>query len=171
MIASSSDDRTVDLGSLGPVGRSAVEVRLPLCHGLLVDPVALGKRPQALLTILYRSTHRLRRASAPVKNLSHSASFHSREKIAPSKHGIKHLAEELDQRLIEAWPRGRRPYDRTFDLLRRAYVEARYSKHYEITKEELEWLADRVRHLQALVETVCTERLAQLKAQADKAAD
>ena len=39
------------------------------------------------------------------------------------------------------------------------------------TKEELEWLADRVRHLQALVETVCTERLAQLKAQADKAAE
>ena len=93
---------------------------------------------------------------------------------SPPGHNIQRLrglAEELDQRLIEAWPRGRRPYDRYFDLLRRAYVEARYSKHYEITKEELEWLADRVRHLQTLVETVCTERLAQLKAQADKAAE
>ena len=93
---------------------------------------------------------------------------------SPPGHNIQRLrglAEELEQRLIDAWPRGRRPYDRTFDLLRRAYVEARYSKHYEITKEELEWLADRVRHLQALVETVCTERLAKLKAQADKAAE
>jgi IS5 family transposase len=27
-----------------------------------------------------------------VQNLAHSASFHSREKIAPSKPGIKHLA-------------------------------------------------------------------------------
>ena len=93
---------------------------------------------------------------------------------SPPGHNIQRLrglAEELDQRLIEAWPRGRRPYDRYFDLLRRAYVEARYSKHYEITKEELEWLADRVRHLQALVETVCTERLAELKTQADTAAE
>ena len=93
---------------------------------------------------------------------------------SPPGHNIQRLrglAEELDQRLIDAWPRGRRPYDRYFDLLRRAYVEARYLKHYQITKEELEWLADRVRHLQALVETVGTERLAQLKAQPDKAAD
>ena len=93
---------------------------------------------------------------------------------SPPGHNIQRLrglAEELDQRLIDAWPRGRRPYDRYLDLLRRAYVEARYSKHYQITKEELEWLADRVRHLQALVETVCTERLAQLKAQADTAAE
>jgi len=40
---------------------------------------------------LYRSTHRLCRAGAPVENLAHSASFHSLDKIAPSNHGIKHL--------------------------------------------------------------------------------
>jgi hypothetical protein len=44
------------------------------------------------LTMLYRPTDRLRRRGAPVQNLAHSASFHSKEKIAPSKSGIKQVA-------------------------------------------------------------------------------
>jgi hypothetical protein len=44
------------------------------------------------LTMLYRSTDRRCRRGAPVLNLTHSASFHAREKTAPSKPGIKHLA-------------------------------------------------------------------------------
>ena len=39
--------------------------------------------------MLYRSTDRLCRRGAAVKNLAHSASFHSGEKTAPSKSGIK----------------------------------------------------------------------------------
>src|SRR5580765_6120916 len=62
---------------------------LPFCNGLGIDPIALGQRPQALLTILYCSTDCLRRCGAAVKNLS--ASFHSRENNAPSNPGIKHL--------------------------------------------------------------------------------
>src|SRR6478752_5838574 len=65
---------------------------LPLGHRLLVDAVALRQSPQALLTMLYRSTNRLCRRGAPMVNLAHSASFHSREKTAPSKPGIKQLA-------------------------------------------------------------------------------
>jgi hypothetical protein len=45
------------------------------------------------LTILYRSTNRLRRSGAAVQNLSHSASFQSRDKNAPSKPGIKQLVD------------------------------------------------------------------------------
>src|SRR3954463_8066377 len=76
--------------------RSGPDVRnrataLPLANSLLVDAVALCERSQALLTMLYRSTDRLRRRGASMKNLAHSASFHSTEKIAPSKAGIKHL--------------------------------------------------------------------------------
>ncbi|MER8905913.1 hypothetical protein, partial [Mesorhizobium sp. M0772] len=41
--------------------------------------------------MLYRSTDRLCRRGAPMKNLAHSASFDSDEKYAPSKPGIKHL--------------------------------------------------------------------------------
>jgi hypothetical protein len=64
---------------------------LPFGHGLLVDPMALGERPQARLTMLYRSTDRLCRRGAPMENLAHSASFDSELKGAPSKPGIKHL--------------------------------------------------------------------------------
>src|SRR5262245_56162996 len=92
MMASSSRDSTVDLDAFGPVGRSAVRRPvLPLGDRLLVDPVALGQHPQALLTILYCSTDRLCRGGAPMKNLAHSASFESELKGAPSKPGIKHL--------------------------------------------------------------------------------
>ncbi|MBG6147642.1 hypothetical protein IWQ51_005797 [Labrenzia sp. EL_142] len=87
----SSNDRTVDRSSLGPVGRSVTELRFFHLATLGIDPVALGECSQALLTILYCSTHRLFRFGAPVQNLSHSASFHSGEKIAPSKLGIKQL--------------------------------------------------------------------------------
>jgi hypothetical protein len=43
------------------------------------------------LTILYRSTDRLCRRGAPVKNLAHSASLQLLDKTAPSKFGIKQL--------------------------------------------------------------------------------
>src|SRR3984957_5296410 len=66
---------------------------LPFCHRLGVDAVALGQDPQALLTMLYRSTDCRSRCGAAVENLAHSASFHSREKTAPSKSGIKHLVQ------------------------------------------------------------------------------
>lgn len=68
---------------------------LPLGDRLLVHAIGLRQRPQALLTMLYRSTDRLCRGGAPVSNLAHSASFHSGEKNAPSKSGIKHLAHYL----------------------------------------------------------------------------
>jgi hypothetical protein len=57
----------------------------------LIDSVALRQRSQARLTMLYRSTHRLCRWGAPMKNLAHSASFKSLDKNAPSKAGTKHI--------------------------------------------------------------------------------
>jgi hypothetical protein len=82
----------------------------------------------------------------------------------PKLHDLKRLrrdSENLDPRLIEAWPRDTRRARRFFQKLRRAYVEARYSKHYEINTEELAWLGERVAVLQQIVRTVCEERLAQ----------
>jgi hypothetical protein len=58
-MASSSGDRTAEAAFFGPVGRSATDVRFSLGDRLLIDPVAPGERPQALLTMLYRSTDRL----------------------------------------------------------------------------------------------------------------
>ena len=85
---------------LAPVTRSLaaiaenskhVHLFLPLGDRLGVDAVALGQHPQALLTMLYRSTDRLCRGGAPVKNLSHSASFHCWLNNAPSNAGTKQL--------------------------------------------------------------------------------
>lgn len=54
------------------------------------------------------------------------------------------------------------PCEGTLDaeLLRRAYVEARFSEHYAITGEELAWLGDRIADIQARVERSCAEYLA-----------
>jgi HEPN domain-containing protein len=85
---------------------------------------------------------------------------------SPKSHRIKNLrskAEDLDTRLVEAWPRDSRVARRHFELLSRAYVEARYSASYEITAEELNWLIQRVKVLQDLVEVICRERLGQKK--------
>src|SRR5271156_5171982 len=98
MLAKGDDDRLVldrqhrGLRFLRPsrqIGDGAA--LLPLGNGLGIDAVTPRKRPQALLTMLYRSTDRLCRCGAAVKNLSHSASFESGDKGAPSNPGIKHL--------------------------------------------------------------------------------
>lgn len=81
---------------------------------------------------------------------------------SPKSHRIKVLrsqAEGIDNRLVAAWPRDGRFSRRCFELLSRAYVEARYSSKYAISNEELTWLVGRVKFLQSLVETVCRERL------------
>jgi predicted nucleotidyltransferase/HEPN domain-containing protein len=72
---------------------------------------------------------------------------------------LRNLCEELDNNLIAAWPRDSRFNQRCFELLRRAYVDARYSPHYKITPEELGWLIERVGILRNLVQEACEARL------------
>ena len=101
---------------------------------------------------------------------TYSAFFLTRTLYVPKDHNVRRLrsrAEDIDQRLRDAWPRDRRRYNRYFELLRRAYVDARYSPHYRITKEELEWLEARVVDLMDIVETVCQEHLTKMRAEAD----
>lgn len=73
---------------------------------------------------------------------------------------LRSLAENLDPRLIEAWPRDTRAARRAFAQLQRAYVEARYSPAYEITPDELAWIIYRVKHLHAIAAAICAEHLA-----------
>ncbi len=84
----------------------------------------------------------------------------------PRSHNIKFLrslAEDVDQRLTAAWPREGRPERRRFEMLKRAYVEARYGDHYDISLEDLEALSASAKGLAALVATVCEARLAGLR--------
>ena len=82
---------------------------------------------------------------------------------SPKSHRLNFLrshCEEVAPELIAAWPRDDKFSRRCFDLLRQAYVNARYSPHYEISAEELRWLGERVGTLQALVCEVCKRQIA-----------
>ncbi|WP_334186220.1 HEPN domain-containing protein [Novosphingobium sp.] len=84
----------------------------------------------------------------------------------PRSHNIKFLrslAEGHDPALIDAWPRETKIDRRQFELIKRAYVEARYSDNYDISIEDLESVAIKVRHLRDIVERICNERIAKLQ--------
>ena len=92
----------------------------------------------------------------------------------PHVHNLGFLrtqAERIDPRLTYVWPRDTRQDRARFEKLKEAYVKARYSKHYRITKDELEWLGEQVEELGRVVHEVCIERLEKLKADAGVQAD
>ena len=45
------------------------------------------------------------------------------------------------------------------DLLKDAYIKARYDKHYKISKEQLLYLIERVEELKKITEKICLEKL------------
>ncbi|MGK2912344.1 MAG: HEPN domain-containing protein [Sphingobium sp.] len=80
----------------------------------------------------------------------------------PKSHNLNFLSqrcEQLDPRLIGVWQRDTRQGKRCYELLRAAYIKARYSDFYKINDDELEWLTARVVELQSLTKTICEERL------------
>ena len=88
----------------------------------------------------------------------------------PRSHNIKFLrslAEDVDKRLVTAWPRETRLDRRRFELLKRAYVEARYSDQYDASPEDLEWLAQAARTLRDLVAELCESRIEALRLKAE----
>jgi predicted nucleotidyltransferase/HEPN domain-containing protein len=87
----------------------------------------------------------------------------------PHVHNLGFLrtqAERIDARLTYVWPRETKRDRARFEKLKDAYVKARYSKHYRVTKEELEWLGSQVQELGCSVHEVCSERIEQLTAEA-----
>jgi len=63
----------------------------PLRDRLRVDPEFPAQRRERSLRSLYCCSDGVRGRGAPMTYLSHTASFHSNERIAPSNRGIKHL--------------------------------------------------------------------------------
>jgi predicted nucleotidyltransferase len=81
----------------------------------------------------------------------------------PKSHNLNYLSkqtEQIDARLIGIWNMDSKFGKRCYELLRAAYIKARYSKHYKITDEELDWLSTRVDRLLDLTRAICEERLA-----------
>jgi uncharacterized protein len=80
----------------------------------------------------------------------------------PKEHDISTLGKQvnnLDPRFFSVFPRSTPEEERLFDLLKRAYIDARYKREYRITKKELEYLAGRVRKLQRLTRGICKEKI------------
>lgn len=87
----------------------------------------------------------------------------------PHNHNIALLrtqAERIDPRLTYVWPRETKRDRARFEKLKDAYVKARYSKHYRVTKDELEWLGAQIEELGRVVHVICSERIEKLKADA-----
>jgi HEPN domain-containing protein len=89
----------------------------------------------------------------------------------PRTHNLEKLvnqAASLHTKLRAALPRAAGEDRRLFDLLKKAYIDARYSKKYRITAEELGTLGDRVHELGSLVDCACREKVASLGAEVSK---
>lgn len=91
---------------------------------------------------------------------------------SPKSHNLVFLrrrCEPLDTRLRHAFPHDSKFQRRCFELLRAAYVKARYSKHYKISKDELAWLSEQIAVLRTVVEQICSERIESLRLKAEAA--
>ncbi len=81
----------------------------------------------------------------------------------PKIHDLLKLSQRvacLEPQFLRAFPEGTLEEKERFELLRKAYVDARYSPSYNISLEELEWLGERVAHLKSLTEKYCQEKIA-----------
>ncbi|MCE7062286.1 HEPN domain-containing protein [Dyadobacter sp. CY343] len=82
----------------------------------------------------------------------------------PKIHDIEELGkqvEKLNSAFGTVFPKNTPEKKRLFELLKKAYIDSRYNMNYKIQKEELEYLANRVKLLKELTERICNERIAQ----------
>ena len=80
----------------------------------------------------------------------------------PKTHNLSDLgrrAGALDARLRDVFPHATSKERRLWKLLKHAYIDARYSTKYVVTREELETLGGWVRGPRDRVECVCRERM------------
>ncbi len=87
----------------------------------------------------------------------------------PKLHDLEklgHLTNGFGKELLTVFPTATEEERKRFQLLKRAYTEARYEPRYRITKEELDYLADRVRLLQEAVKRLCEQRIAKYEKEA-----
>jgi hypothetical protein len=72
-------------------------------------------------------------------------------RVFPRANGkLENLLKVLSAILLEEIPMFTEEDKRLFNLLKKAYVDARYKKSYSITKDELAYLSGRVEKLRTL---------------------
>lgn len=80
----------------------------------------------------------------------------------PKSHNIKmlhSLALQHFETLKDIFPQNSKFNRRCFQLLKKAYIEARYSEHYSITADELAWLAGETEKLKGMTKALCEARI------------
>ena len=84
----------------------------------------------------------------------------------PKTHSIKALNKfcaSRSNRFLNLFPLATAEQKKCFELLEKAYVDARYEKSYKITKEQLEYLIEIVEKLKVITEEVCKEKILSFK--------
>lgn len=85
---------------------------------------------------------------------------------SPKSHNLirlRNMTEPLEPKLRDVWPHDTKFQKRCFELLRAAYVKARYSRHYRITDEELTFLTERIEVLRDVVREASQTRIEELR--------
>lgn len=80
----------------------------------------------------------------------------------PKTHDIEHLgalAKACDMEFDKAFPKASKEERDCFELLKKAYVDARYNMYYKISKEDLDYLSERVQLLRKLTEEICKGKI------------
>jgi len=80
----------------------------------------------------------------------------------PKGHYLDSLGSSVcafSPKFLTVFPMATDEQKRCFDLLNEAYVRARYDSGYKITKQQLEYLAARVKKLQRLTKAVCRKKI------------
>jgi uncharacterized protein len=89
----------------------------------------------------------------------------------PKVHDLEKLGRltgSFGKELLTIFPSVTKQERNRFQLLKKAYTEARYEPSYTIQKEDLEYLSDRVRKLQKAVSLLCDQRIALYEKEAKK---
>ena len=67
--------------------------------------------------------------------------------------------------LAKVFPRDTEAEDRLFELLKRAYVEARYNDDFIVTKSDIDALTPKVEQLRDITDRICKEQIARYEEQ------
>jgi HEPN domain-containing protein/predicted nucleotidyltransferase len=80
----------------------------------------------------------------------------------PKTHDIEilgKLAKALDMEFGKVFPKATVQERQRFTLLKKAYVDARYNMDYKISKDDLDYLSQRVQLLRTLTEQICKQKI------------
>ncbi len=81
----------------------------------------------------------------------------------PNTHDLGKLlkrASSIEPRMLSVFPQGSEQECECFQLLKKAYVDARYKPSYHISRDQLAWLAERVAILEQMTKDFCNAKIA-----------